>query len=40
MARNMIISLQINSLVATDILTFVVYSDELNIEIESGLIVK
>ena len=31
---------QINSLVATDILTFIVYSDEFNIDIETGLITK
>jgi hypothetical protein len=40
MARNINISFQINSLVATDILTFIVYSDEFNIDIETGLITK
>jgi hypothetical protein len=40
MARNINISFQINSLVPTDILTFIVYSDEFNIDIETGLITK
>ncbi len=30
--------IQIKSLVATDLLTFIVYSDEFNIDIETGLI--
>jgi hypothetical protein len=40
MARNINISFQINSLVPTDLLTFIVYSDEFVIDIESGLITK
>ena len=40
MARNINISFQINSLVPTDILTFIIYSDEFNIDIETGLITK
>jgi hypothetical protein len=40
MARNINISFQNNSLVATDILTFIIYSDEFTIDIETGLITK
>jgi hypothetical protein len=40
MARNINISFLINSLVPTDILTFIIYSDEFNIDIETGLITK
>jgi hypothetical protein len=39
-ARNINISFQNNSLVPTDILTFIIYSDEFNIDIETGLIIK
>ena len=39
-ARNINISFQNNSLVAADILTFIIYSDTFTIDIETGLIVK
>ena len=39
-ARNINISFNNNSLVATDILTFIIYSDTFVIDIESGLITK
>ena len=38
--RNINISFQNNSLVATDILVFIFYSDELLIDVESGLVRK
>ena len=40
MARNINISFQNNSKVAADILTFIIYSDEFDINIETGLITK
>ena len=39
-ARNINISFQNNSLVAADLLTFIIYSDTFTIDIETGLIVK
>ena len=40
MARNINVSFQNNSLVPTDIITFIIYSDEFTIDIETGLITK